>query len=163
MTETTGFPGLDLGRLDEDQLAGFARRLASSLSPPLVVFLEGDLGAGKTTFCRALIQALGHTGRVKSPTYGLLERYELAELDVLHLDLYRIGDPGELEFLAIEDGFDDKTLLLVEWPERGQGALPEPDLVICLAHAHDARFVYLKPRTERGNAVCRASTDRASS
>jgi tRNA threonylcarbamoyladenosine biosynthesis protein TsaE len=163
MTEAPGFPGVELGGLHEGQLAQFAHRLARSLCVPLVIFLEGDLGAGKTTLCRALIQSLGHAGRVKSPTYGLLEHYALAELDVLHLDLYRIGDPGELEFLAIQDALDERTLLLVEWPERGQGVLPEADLVIRLEHANDARFVYLKPRTERGNAVCRAATDKASS
>jgi tRNA threonylcarbamoyladenosine biosynthesis protein TsaE len=163
LIEEAEFPVTFVGRLDEAGLARFAARLARCVEVPMVLFLEGDLGAGKTTLCRALIQALGHAGRVKSPTYGLLERYELPALDVLHLDLYRIGDPGELAYLAIGDLFDERTLLLVEWPERGQGALPVADLIISLEYAHDERFVYLKPRTERGYAVCRASTNQASS
>lgn len=151
------------GRFDEPELAAFAQRLAGQVEPPLVIFLKGDLGAGKTTLCRALVQALGHEGRVKSPTYGLLERYELPALDVLHLDLYRIGDPGELEYLAIADLFDARTLLLVEWPERGKGALPQEDILIELEHSDDARFVYLKAYTQRGYAVCRALTEHSSS
>ena len=147
--------------MNESGLCAFATRLAGQLQTPVVIYLEGDLGAGKTTFCRALIQSLGHVGRVKSPTYGLLERYDLRSGNALHLDLYRIGDPGELEYLAITDLFEDSTILLVEWPERGQGALPMPDLTISLKHEHDKRFVSLKADSRRGYAVCRASTDTA--
>ena len=85
----------------ERDLEVFAKKIASGIRAPLVIWLEGDLGAGKTTFARALIQALGYQGRVKSPTYGLLEHYTLASLQVLHLDLYRIGDPDEVWILEM--------------------------------------------------------------
>ncbi|NRB71060.1 MAG: tRNA (adenosine(37)-N6)-threonylcarbamoyltransferase complex ATPase subunit type 1 TsaE [Xanthomonadales bacterium] len=128
-------PTLETEVLDEAAMIALAARLATELAAPLVVFLEGDLGAGKTTFVRALIQGLGHPGRVKSPTYGLLEHYELGAMEVLHLDLYRIGDPGELEYLGISDLHDERSLLLIEWPERGEGALPAPDLSLRLQEA----------------------------
>ena len=111
-------------------MADLSRNIAGALSAPATLFLQGSLGAGKTTFTRTLVQALGHTGRVKSPTYGLLEHYELATVNVLHLDLYRIGDPGELGFLGIEDLLDERTVLVVEWPEQGRAALPVPDVEI---------------------------------
>lgn len=145
-------------------MVALAEHIAEALRPPLCVFLEGDLGAGKTTFVRALVQALGHPGRVKSPTYGLLEHYALPRHDVLHLDLYRIADPGELEFLGIGDLLGQRTLLLVEWAERGGGALPTPDLVIELepvsapaegaASGADARRVTFYPHSRSGNALC---------
>ncbi len=111
-------------------MTALSRRMAPAVRTPATIFLRGELGAGKTTFTRALVQALGHTGRVKSPSYGLLEHYELGAVNVLHLDLYRISDPGELEFLGIEDLFEASTLLVVEWPEQGGTALPEPDIEI---------------------------------
>ena len=105
-----------------------------------------------------VLRRFGHRGAVKSPTYTLVEPYDLNGRRVYHLDLYRAADPGELEYLAIADLFDKRTLLLVEWPERGMGALPKEDLLIELEHSDDARFVYLKAYTERGYAVCRALT-----
>ena len=111
----------DLTFPSEKDLELFANKFASDIKVPLVIWLEGDLGAGKTAFARALIHALGYSGRVKSPTYGLLEHYQLPGRQVLHMDLYRIGDPGELEFLGIPDLLDENTILLIEWPERGEG------------------------------------------
>lgn len=144
--------------LDEAAMTDLARRLAPALKPPLVLYFEGDLGAGKTTFIRALVQALGHTGRVKSPTYGLLEHYPLDGLEVLHLDLYRIGDPDELEFLGITDLFGEHTILLVEWPERGRGALPPADAVLGFApgpgHSLDSRHLSVYAHSRSGNELC---------
>lgn len=130
------------GKLDfpvEQQLVTFANKFASFIQVPLVIHLEGDLGAGKTTFARAFIQALGHPGRVKSPTYGLLEHYHLDSVQVLHMDLYRIGDPDELAFLGIEDLLDERSVLLVEWPERGGDQLPKADFVFRFGYAGEGR------------------------
>jgi tRNA threonylcarbamoyladenosine biosynthesis protein TsaE len=118
-----------------------AGAFARSVRPPGVIFLRGDLGAGKTTFARAYIHALGYEGYVKSPSYGLLETYRLEGQSVLHLDVYRIEDPEELEYLAIRDQFDDTTVLLVEWPDRGGDRLPGPDLVLYFGEQDAARFI----------------------
>ncbi|MDO4708836.1 MAG: tRNA (adenosine(37)-N6)-threonylcarbamoyltransferase complex ATPase subunit type 1 TsaE [Pseudomonadota bacterium] len=109
-----------------------AARFAATRPDVAVVYLHGDLGAGKSSFARAFLRALGVQGAIRSPTYTLVERYPLADgREALHMDLYRIGDPGELEFLGIEP--DTVALWLVEWPERGDSALPPADLVIQLA------------------------------
>jgi tRNA threonylcarbamoyladenosine biosynthesis protein TsaE len=113
---------------DEAAVAVLAASFAQRACTPLVIFLEGDLGAGKTTFARAFLHALGYPGYVKSPSYGLLESYNADGKAILHLDLYRIEDPEELEYLAIRDLYDGKTILLVEWPERGRDHLPAEDL-----------------------------------
>ncbi len=105
--------------------------LATTRPQPAVVHLHGDLGAGKSTLARALLRALGVTGTVRSPTYTLVERYPVEGGEAWHLDLYRIGDPGELDFLGLDEG--GAVLWLVEWPERGRGATPAADLDIRLA------------------------------
>lgn len=115
---------------DEAATRDLAAVFACAVRPPAVIYLRGELGAGKTTFARAYIHALGFEGYVKSPSYGLLEIYEAGGQRVLHLDLYRIEDPEELEYLAIRDQFDDATVLLVEWPDRGADRLPAPDLAL---------------------------------
>ena len=148
------------GHFDEKSMEALARRLAGVLEAPLVIHLHGDLGAGKTTLARALIHGLGYTGRVKSPTYGLLEHYEAGDVHVLHLDLYRIADSGELEFLGIQDLFDSKTLLLVEWPERGGRFLPAPDLTVHFQHAgEEERLLRWQSHTERGETICQSLAD----
>lgn len=117
---------------DAQDTAALAGALAASQPPLAVVHLHGDLGAGKSTLARAWLRALGVTGPVRSPTYTLVERYPLQTGgEALHLDLYRIGDAGELEFLGLDDA--DARLWLVEWPERGTDALPPPDLAVRLA------------------------------
>ena len=115
---------------DERALESFAKSVAGVVQVPLVVYLEGPLGAGKTTFVRALTRALGYAGRVKSPTYGLLERYEINDIRLLHLDLYRVAEEGELEFLALRDLFDEKTIMLIEWPRKGGREIPRADVQI---------------------------------
>jgi tRNA threonylcarbamoyladenosine biosynthesis protein TsaE len=123
------------------------------LKAPLVIYLNGELGAGKTTFARALIQSLGYPGRVKSPSYGLLEPYNAGGMSILHLDLYRIEDPAELDYLAIRDLFDHKSILLVEWPNKGKGFLPPPDVELHLDEADLKRFVNIKAYTEKGQSL----------
>lgn len=127
----------------------FARRLAPALLDGGVVFLRGELGAGKTTFARALLRALGIGERVKSPTYSLLERYTVNGRDAFHLDLYRIADTGELEWLGLDELDSPGTIVLVEWPERGLGALPVPDLEVVLEHDGAGRRAYLTPVSPR--------------
>jgi len=144
------------GRFDEAAMEALAHRLAGAVEAPLVIYLHGDLGAGKTTLARALIHGLGYPGRVKSPTYGLLEHYEAGVLHVLHLDLYRIADSDELEFLGIQDLFDSNTLLLVEWPERGGRFLPEPDITVHFQHAGEERILRFQTHTEHGDSICQS-------
>jgi len=137
----------------ESQLEIFAGKLALQIGTPLVVWLKGDLGAGKTTFARALIHALGYQGRVKSPTYGLLEQYQAGALQVLHLDLYRINDAAELEFLGLADLLDEYTILLIEWPDNGGRWLPEPDFIFTFAYAGQGRDLYWIACTEAARAL----------
>ena len=140
---------------DEAAVQRLAAEFARALQPPIVLFLRGDLGAGKTTFARAYIHALGYEGYVKSPSYGLLETYRVDQQSVLHLDLYRIEDPEELEFLAIRDQFDDSTVLLVEWPDRGRALLPAPDLVLDFGESDATRFIFCTACTEHGADLSR--------
>lgn len=123
------------------QLA-FGARLAGALAGRAgIVYLRGDLGAGKTTLVRGLLRALGHSGPVRSPTFTLIEPYDDLTPPIQHLDLYRVADPEELLYLGLTDLLDGRTLLLVEWPERGAGVLPPPDLAIDIAYAGESRRV----------------------
>lgn len=123
--------------------------LARSRPPSAVVLLHGDLGAGKSSLARAMLRALGVQGAIRSPTYTLVERYQLAEGgEAWHMDLYRIADPGELEFLGLDGG--EAVLWLVEWPQRGAGALPPADLEVWLDHAGTGRTARLEARSLAG-------------
>jgi tRNA threonylcarbamoyladenosine biosynthesis protein TsaE len=140
---------------DEAASAALAGRFAQHLEAPCVIYLQGDLGAGKTLFTRAYIHALGYQGYVKSPSYGLLETYEVAGKTVLHLDLYRIEDPEELEYLAIRDLYDARTVLMVEWPDRGGMFLPNPDLVLEFGETDASRFIRCRPFSTAGKALAK--------
>ncbi len=122
--------------------------LAATRPPLAVVHLQGDLGAGKSTLARALLRALGVQGAIRSPTYTLVERYPVAGGEAWHLDLYRIGDAGELDFLGLDDA--TATLWLVEWPERGRGGLPPTDLVVSLAIEGQGRRARLSASSAGG-------------
>lgn len=128
-------------------------RLAGCCGSGLLVFLDGQLGAGKTTLVRGFLRALGHTGPVKSPTYALLEPYALPGLAVYHLDLYRLADAEELEWIGIRDLLDGESVCLIEWPERGAGMLPQPDLRIELQVSGTGRRASLTAGSDAGAKV----------
>lgn len=134
------------------QLA-FGECLGRLLPRRLVVYLEGDLGTGKTTLVRGILRALGHHGSVRSPTYTLIEPYELPQARVYHLDLYRLSGPDELEYLGLRDLSGDEAVLLVEWPERGAGALAPPDLVVGIRYQVRGRHLILSAKGPLGAAV----------
>ncbi|KZC21971.1 tRNA threonylcarbamoyladenosine biosynthesis protein TsaE [Rhodanobacter thiooxydans] len=135
---------------DEAATAALAARLAGVLDEGMVVYLHGPLGAGKTSFARALLTALGVGERVKSPTYSLIEGYAARDRAAWHLDLYRIAGPGELEWLGLDALAEPSALVLVEWPERGTGALPAADLDVRLGYAGQGRRASLRALTARG-------------
>jgi len=144
------------GAVDEAGLRAIAAQLATVAGEGGILYLEGDLGAGKTTFARALLTSLGVGERVKSPTYSLIESYRAGELDAHHLDLYRIADAGELEWLGLADLWMPRTLVLVEWPERGAGSLPPADVVLHFRHAGDRREIVAEPRSALGERLVAA-------
>ena len=117
---------------DEAATLQYGSSLANRLRGDALVLLRGELGAGKTTLVRGILRGLGHTGSVKSPTYTLLEPYELAQQTVYHFDFYRIADSQELEFIGIDELMDADAIKLVEWPEHAADKLPDPDLEILL-------------------------------
>ena len=141
----------DLFLPDPAATDALAASFANARPASAIVHLHGDLGAGKSSFARAFLRRLGVAGAIRSPTYTLVERYPLADgREALHLDLYRIGDPGELEFLGIEP--EQVALWLVEWPERGAGALPAADLLLRLAIKGEGRRLRAEATSATGQA-----------
>ncbi len=138
---------------DEQAMTDFGGHLAQAISTGGVVFLLGDLGMGKTTLSRGVLRGCGHTGSVKSPTYTLVEPYDTPAGAVYHFDLYRLSDPEELEYLGIRDYFSDDALCLVEWPEKGAGILPQPDLEIRLSLSGLGRELELTAKTQKGQRM----------
>ncbi len=138
---------------DEERQVAFGRRLGCALCGHGRIYLEGELGAGKTTLTRGILRAHGHEGAVKSPTYTLVEPYEIDGTRLYHFDLYRLADPEELEFIGGRDLFADDALCIVEWPSRGEGWLPEPDLRITLSHSEPGRTASLEAFSELGRSV----------
>jgi len=138
---------------DEESQLAFGVRLAKVLTPGLTIFLRGDLGVGKTTLCRGILSGLGHHGNVKSPTYTLVEPYELAGQTVYHFDLYRLGEPTELEYMGCRDYFDDSSICLVEWPEQGEGVLPKADLELEIQVDGRGRQLLCRANSGAGKAV----------
>ncbi|HEY0663065.1 MAG TPA: tRNA (adenosine(37)-N6)-threonylcarbamoyltransferase complex ATPase subunit type 1 TsaE, partial [Thiobacillaceae bacterium] len=135
---------------DEAATLGFGAQLARGLVPGLTFYLEGDLGAGKTTLVRGVLRALGYGGRVKSPTYTLAETYGLSGFDLYHFDLYRMHDPREWLDAGFRDVSDGRAVSLIEWPEKAAGWLPAPDVIIRLRIADDARDVECEATSARG-------------
>jgi len=141
---------------NEDETIAVGQKLARHIQAPLTLYLTGDLGAGKTTLSRGLIQGLGHKGAVKSPTYTLVEPYELDGVEVYHFDLYRLNDPEELEFMGIRDYFTDSSLCIVEWPDKGDGLLPDADIHLHLNYVNQGREIQIRALTESGKKLLAA-------
>lgn len=142
---------------DEEATVAAGRKLAAAVSATrperVIVYLNGDLGAGKTTFARGFLQGLGHEGRVPSPTYTLVEPYEFERHTVYHIDLYRLADPAEVDDLALTDLTGPGVVMLIEWPERGHGRIAPPDLELTLALDGDGRSLQHEPRTAVGKCL----------
>lgn len=138
---------------NEQATVAIGQLIAQRLTPPLTIFLTGDLGAGKTTLSRGIIQSLGHKGAVKSPTYTLVEPYEFDGFDVFHFDLYRVADPEELEFMGIRDYFNETSICLVEWPEHGQGMLLDADLHLHLRYKNNQREIEINALSASGQTI----------
>jgi tRNA threonylcarbamoyladenosine biosynthesis protein TsaE len=144
---------LDLA--DEAATIEFGAAIAKVIVPELTIYLHGDLGAGKTTLVRGLLRGLGYVGRVKSPTYTLVEPYEMldshsAPLDLYHFDLYRFNDEEEWEAAGFRDHFNAHSVCLIEWPEKAAQVLPEPDIEINFDIRADGRIVHVSAHTARG-------------
>ncbi|WP_455384388.1 tRNA (adenosine(37)-N6)-threonylcarbamoyltransferase complex ATPase subunit type 1 TsaE [Acidihalobacter prosperus] len=140
---------------DEAATEALGAALAAVLPPGMLVFLRGQLGAGKTTLVRGLLRALGHDGPVRSPTYALVESYRLSGCELHHFDLYRLADPEELEFMGMRDFLGSGAICMIEWPERGCGVLPRADLEIDLSVSGAGRVARLRGNGERGEEVLR--------
>ena len=144
---------------DAEATQSLGAELARGMAPG-IIYLNGDLGAGKTTLARGFLRGLGYQDKVRSPTYTLVEPYALEPCRVYHLDLYRLSDAEELEWLGLRDMLAEEALLLVEWPERGSGYLPAADLIVDLDYRGDARVARLHagtPAGERWLAVLEAA------
>lgn len=143
---------------DSAAMEALGSRLATHVEPGQIVFLRGELGAGKTTLVRGLLHGLGLTGAVKSPTYTLVEPYSLRGLQLFHFDLYRLNDPEELEFLGLRDYLHGQGVCLIEWPERGAGYLPAPDAEAQITVEAPGRRVRFTGHTGKGVVLLRDLT-----
>ena len=145
---------------DETATLALGARLAEAIEPGLVIYLHGDLGAGKTTLVRGLLHKLGHVGKVKSPTYTLVEPYVVSGLNLYHFDLYRFVDPEEWEASGFRDYFNAQSVCFVDWPEKAGGLLPEPDLDIRLEPQEQGRKGVMTANTDAGKRSLEAYADK---
>ena len=136
---------------DEQALLDLAAELGGCAQPGLVIYLRGDLGVGKTVFARGFIKRLGHEGLVKSPTYSLVEPYQINNtFTCYHFDLYRLSEPEELEFTGSRDYFNEQSICLVEWPEKAKGFIPDADICCELEYDVSGRKITISPSTDKG-------------
>ena len=139
---------------DEQAVLALAVDMAPQIKPGLVVYLVGDLGAGKTVFAKGILQGFGYEGLVKSPTYSLVESYQLGDDFICyHFDLYRLSEPEELEFTGSRDHFNEESVCLVEWPEKAQGFIPEADIVCELEYHKSGRKITISAQSNIGEKV----------
>ncbi len=138
---------------NETEMQTLGKELGKLFAGGSIIYLEGDLGAGKTTFARGFIRSYNHTCAIKSPTYTLVESYPGDCLTIHHFDLYRIADPEELEFIGIIDYFSQETISLIEWPDRGKPLLPAPDLTVRIHYKNSKRKVTLIPHSPAATRV----------
>jgi len=152
----------DFQILDELQMNAYAGQFADvlikNIDNTFIIFLEGNLGAGKTTFTRSILRHLGYEYAVKSPTFTLVETYELEKIDrtkqkFYHFDLYRLSDPEELDYIGFSDYLEEKAIILIEWAKKGDGFLPSADLVIDIAYYDKKRKLSLSSNTELGKKL----------
>lgn len=140
--------------IGEGATEALGSKVAKHCQPPLIIYLIGELGSGKTTFARGFIRSLGHTGTVKSPTFALVETYHFEHITLYHFDLYRLQDPRELEYLGLRDiAAEQDTICLIEWPERGGVSVPQADFKIVLKHSGDNRDVNLHAESSQGQSI----------
>ena len=139
-------------------MVDFGRSLGQCMDRGLI-YLQGELGVGKTTLCRGILRSKGYEGAVKSPTYTLVEPYDLATVELFHFDLYRLADPEELEYMGIRDYFRPTKLCVVEWPERGEGILPVADLEVSIGVENRGRALWITANTDFGEMVLTQLTD----
>ena len=138
----------------EKEMLGLGVMLARFLLGEGVIHLSGGLGAGKTTLCRGILRAMGHSGAVKSPTFTLVEPYQISGSEVYHFDLYRLADPGELEYVGIDEYFGKNKLCLIEWPEKAIGHLPRHDLEITIDVLGEKRIIVVRSNSQSGEKIC---------
>jgi tRNA threonylcarbamoyladenosine biosynthesis protein TsaE len=134
---------------NEQAMLDFGKQLALKLDVGLLVYLVGDLGAGKTTLVRGVLRGMGYEAAVKSPTYNIVENYALEGKQLYHFDLYRIDDPEELEYMGIRDYLGPDSICFVEWPEKGEGVLPEADVIVQISIYGEQRKVTINFKSEK--------------
>jgi tRNA threonylcarbamoyladenosine biosynthesis protein TsaE len=128
---------------NDAETQAFGGRLASLCTGLTVVHLQGELGVGKTTLARGFLRKLSYDGKVKSPTYTLVESYTLNQRKIHHFDFYRLKEPEELEYMGIRDYLVEDSICLIEWPERGKNLTPAPDIIVQLFHQVEGRLVHI--------------------
>ncbi len=138
---------------DAQQQEALGGMMSADAPAAFIIYLEGELGAGKTTLVRGFLRGLGYRGNVKSPTFTLLEPYELGDRAIYHLDLYRLADPGELEYLGLRDLLATDATLLIEWPEQGRGMLPDADIVVSIGYRDEGRSLGFRSCSTAGERL----------
>ena len=147
---------MELHIASEAEMEALGGQLARAITGGCSIFLQGPLGVGKTTLVRGFLRALGHVGKTRSPTYTLVETYQLGSFEIHHFDLYRLNDPEELENIGIRDYFSDDAVFITEWPERGGDFLPSCDLEINMLYDGTARKVFIKASSPAGQVLVRS-------